>query len=240
MIGKYFNRKTIIISMAVISPVLIGAVASDDDIGRNSTRLSLNGVGIDTEPVKMFYVRAGVENFSTNPSDAVSENATKMAQLRRRLASYGVSEKDFATSNFSFRPGRQDQPRGEDDLKGFEVHHSLTVAFRRPEKTGPILDALVKAGATNIDGPNMSWEASPEASARARADAIRDAMDKANIYAKALGMRVKRIVSINDGSGYRSRRAPAMMAFDVAPTRIDPGQADVTVSVNAVFELAKS
>jgi uncharacterized protein YggE len=237
MIGRHINRKRLAVAAVLLSPLLIGAVASGDDIGPTSTRLSVSGVGVDTEPVKMFYVRAGIENFSTNAVSVVAENASKMAMLRRQLAAYGVGEKDFATSNFSFRPGTKSRPH-DDSLEGFRVSHQLTIAFRRPEQTGRILDALVRAGATNIEGPNMSWEASPEATARARSDAIKDAMAKANIYARALDMKVKRIVSISDGSGYRSRPA-AMRALDVG-TRIDPGDADVTVSVSAVFELARS
>jgi uncharacterized protein len=222
-----------------LAPFLIGASSDDNDIGPGSTRLSVTGVGYDSQPVTFLQMSAGVESFSTDASNAMADNASKLDRVRNQLARYGVSEKDFQTSNISLSPGSNYD--GKEHIKGFVVRHVISVVLRQPAKAGEVLDALVSAGANNISGPVNYWEASPAAAARARTEAIKDAMTRANIYAKALSMKVNRIVSINDNSGYASNRPrPGNMAFEASATRIDPGQENVSVSIAAVFELSKS
>ena len=71
--------------------------------------------------------------------------------------------------------------------------------------------------------------------------AIRDAQVKANDYAGALGLRVRRIVSINDQGGYAQDRPmpTAAMRADVGATSIETRPQTVLASVSMVFELAK-
>ena len=85
----------------------------------------------------------------------------------------------------------------------------------------------------------MTWDADPASAARARKAAVTDAMDRANIYARTLGMKIRRIVSINDSSGYRAPRPTVMNVAASSPTRIDPADDNVMVSVGVVFELTK-
>jgi len=74
----------------------------------------------------------------------------------------------------------------------------------------------------------------------ARTRALAAARARAELYARALGTRVRRIVAISEspsiglmGTADMSMRGgPA-----AAETRIEPGQQLVTVSLNVVFEL---
>lgn len=218
-------------------PFLLGATASDD-IADDATRLSITGQGFDSQPATVIQIVAGVEEFAPRASDAVRRNAESLDQMRRALKRYGVTDKDFSTSALTLSPTRRHE-KGE-SIEGFQVSHSLSVTFRKPEDAGMIVDRLVEAGATNIRGPIMAWDTDPASAARARKAAITDAMDRANIYAKTLGMKIRRIVSINDSSGYRAPRPVMMNAVASPATRIDPSDENVAVSVGVVFELTKA
>lgn len=122
------------------------------------------------------------------------------------------------------------------EIQGFEVRHDLTVVFRDISNAGPILDALVDAGANQVSGPRFSWQAGEQATAVARAAAIREANERAQFYAKALGLRVKRVVSMRDGGGYASGDAIVVTGSRVA-TQISPGEDRVRVSIQADYEL---
>lgn len=225
----------------IVAPFLIAASIDGDGEGGadQSTRLTVTGIGWDSQPVPFLQMGAGAENFSVDASDAMADNAAKLAQIRRRLARAGVDERDIRTSGLTLSPSTS-RDDGE-SVKGFQAHHMLDIILRQPDKAGVVLDALVDAGATDISGPRSYWEASPAAAARARTAAIKDAMTRADVYATALGMKVRRIVSITDSSGYATNQPQAAMAVDVAPgTRIDPGQSNVAVSIGAVFELSRS
>src|SRR5688572_21069872 len=190
------------VALLVITPFLIGAVASDSESDTH-TRLSLTGVGFAEQPTEYVAVRAMTETFSTSPSDAVTDDAQKMRRLRDTLRRLGVEEEDFRTTQFQFAHGS----RREDDerVEGFTVPHGLAITVRDVDNVGPALDALVDAGADGLSldrSYGSRAEVNPTSLRRARAAAIRDAQAKASDYAAALNLRVRRIVSIADGSGY--------------------------------------
>src|SRR5213075_1202448 len=78
----------------------------------------------------------------------------------------------------------------------------LTVRFRDIASTGKILDALVAEGANQISGPNLSIEHPESALDEARAKAVAAGRARAGLYARSLGLRVVRIVSVSESGGY--------------------------------------
>jgi uncharacterized protein YggE len=108
-------------------------------------------------------------------------------------------------------------------------------------KAGPILDALVAEGANQIEGPNLMLDKPAEALDEARADAIKRARARADLYARAAGLRVDRIVSIveaGENPGAPPPAPPMMMRMEAkADTAIVAGERDVTVNVQVRFLL---
>ena len=128
-------------------------------------------------------------------------------------------------------------------MTGYQANNSIAIRFRDIAKAGAILDALVKQGANQIDGPNLSIDQPDAALDEARADAVKKAQARAQLYAKAAGLTVSRIVSIaesgqNDGS---NPQPPMMMASREmkadASTAISAGETDVAVTLNVRFLL---
>src|SRR3546814_16588999 len=72
---------------------------------------------------------------------------------------------------------------------GYQVSNSVRATTGKIDDIGPLLDALVAAGGTNIDGP---WFGMKDADAQlvgARGAAIKSAEAKAPAYAKLAGLR---------------------------------------------------
>lgn len=232
------------LAFCVAIPVLLGAAVSSEEAESPYTRLSLSGTGYASQTTEYVAVSAAAETFSTSASRAMSENASDMSRLRSRLGDLGVAKDDFRTANFNFQKGSDPDDNDGDRAQGFIVQHQLAIIVRDPDKSGPIMDALVDAGAKNLSVNRYygySQEVSPQALKDARARAIRDAQAKANDYAGALGMRVRRIVSINDQGGYAQDRPMPVPAarIDAAATSIETRPTTVLASVSMVFELAK-
>jgi hypothetical protein len=61
------------------------------------------------------------------------------------------------------------------------------------------------------------------------------------MYAAALGLRVRRIVSINEGGGYNPPGPIPMMkaAMATADTPVSPGETSLSATLGVVFELGK-
>jgi uncharacterized protein YggE len=72
----------------------------------------------------------------------------------------------------------------------------------------------------------------------ARTQAIEVARNRANLYARALGMRVKRILSVSEaGAAMPGPVMGRLATMDVAQTNIAPGQQTLASSVTVSFEL---
>jgi uncharacterized protein YggE len=231
------------LAVLALVPLTLGASLVGDEAESKYTRLTLNGKGYADQATEFISVTAATKTFSTSASGAMRDNAMDMARLRKRLARLGVAEDDFRTANFRFDEGRDPDDDDGDRAKGYLVNHQLAVVIRDVENAGEVMDALVDAGATNLSVDRywgFSQDVNPEALKRARAAAIKDAQAQANDYAQSLGMRIRRVVSINDQGSYARERPAAAVRFAVdTRTQIDSRPSTVLASVGMVFELEK-
>jgi uncharacterized protein YggE len=234
------HKHFIALAGVAVAPWLIAATIEATTSADNATRIDIVGYGSAPQPVQLLTMSAGVETFDTSASAAMTANSTAVAAIRRDLARYGVAANDVRSSQLSLQPSsRSDDSDPGRSIKGFRVVHTLTVTFRDVGKTGAVMDTLVAAGANQINGPRFSSEARPEILGPARLAAIRDAEQRAQFYARALGMKVKRVVTMHDGGGYATPQ-PALMRLDVrSGTDLAPGQDQVQVSVVAQYELTR-
>ena len=127
-------------------------------------------------------------------------------------------------------------------ISGYTASNQVNVRFRDLASTGKILDALVAEGANQISGPNLTIDKPEAALDEARTKAVATARARAELYARSLGMRVVRVVSVSESGGYAPPppMPPMVMMAErsqAADTRIDPGEQKVQVSVSMTFEL---
>ena len=105
-----------------------------------------------------------------------------------------------------------------------------------------MLDALVAQGANQIEGPNLSVGEPDAALDEARTDAVKRARARADLYARAAGLRVLRIVSITEagqdagGPGQPPMLMARAMAMK-ADTPIVAGEKDITATLQVRFLL---
>ena len=127
-------------------------------------------------------------------------------------------------------------------MVGFRASNLVSIFFRVMRTCGMILDAMVAVGANQINGPNLTIDKPEAALDEARAKAIAVGRARAELYARALGMRVARLLSVSESGGYSvpppvMMRAERGMAVGAADTKIDPGEQQLQVTVALSFEL---
>jgi uncharacterized protein YggE len=127
------------------------------------------------------------------------QNSTRMATVLAALKRAGVAERDIQTSSISLSPQYRYAQNEPPVITGYQASNQVTVRFRDIAKSGAILDALVKEGANNISGPNLTIDKPEAALDEARTAAVATARARAELYAKAAGLRVDRILSISEG-----------------------------------------
>jgi uncharacterized protein YggE len=116
--------------------------------------------------------------------------------------------------------------------------------MRDVKRTGDVIEKLVDAGAKDINvnrGYGYGRAAVGPELSTLRIAAIRDAQSKAGDYATALGLKIRRVVNVRDGSGYTiDGPPPAAMRIDAAGgTQIDSPKSTLVYGVSVEFELGR-
>lgn len=185
-------------------------------------------------------IRAGVVSQSATAADALSANARQMASVLAALKAAGIAERDIQTATIALNPQYRYTENQPPVITGYQASNTVSVKFRDIARSGTILDTLVKQGANQIDGPNLTIDAIDAAMDEARVDAVKRARTRADLYARALGMRVDRIVMVSEGGDIgMPGPIPQMMVRAEAKdaTQVVPGEQRVSTSVRIRFLL---
>ena len=206
------------------------------------TVLDVVAEGRTTRVPDLATVRAGVVTQSATAAGALGDNAAAMNRVLAALRRAGVQARDLATATVSLQPQYRYAENQPPAITGYQATNSVAVRFRNVARAGPILDALAAAGAYHTDGPTPSVGEPDAALDEARVDAVRRARARADLYARAAGLRVERMVSIVEagqdaGGPDRPPVVYARAASTDAKTTVAPGEKDVTVTVQVRFLL---
>ncbi len=205
------------------------------------TRLDVNAVGEVSRTPDIAIISAGVATRSASASGAIQENATRMERVRAALKRAGIADRDVQTSTISLNPEYRYQDNQPPQLVGYTASNQVNIRFRDIRNTGRILDALVAEGANQINGPTLTIDKPETALDEARGKAVAAGRARAELYARSLGMRVVRLLSVSESGGQFSPRPMAMMRAEAggvaADTKIDPGEQQLQVTLAMSFEL---
>lgn len=231
-----------LLTVAAMAAAALPLAATAQTVATTSegTYLDVVAEGETSRVPDVATIRAGVVTQGATAAAALSANAKQMTRVLAALKSAGIAERDIQTATISLNPQYRYAENQPPAITGYQASNSVSVRFRDIAKSGAILDALVGVGANQIDGPNLSIDGMDAALDDARVDAVKRARARADLYAKALGMRVDRLVSISEAlDGGTPGPVPQMMVRAEAKdsTRIVPGEQQVNVSVRVRFVL---
>ncbi|TGX54806.1 DUF541 domain-containing protein [Sphingomonas gei] len=207
----------------------------------DGTLLEVSADGSSTRTPDIANIQAGVVTQHATAGEAMRQNGIQMAAVLAALRKAGVAERDVQTSNIALSPQYRYAENQPPVITGYQASNQVTVRFRDIAKSGTILDALVREGANNISGPNLTIDKPEAALDEARTAAVAAARGRAELYAKAAGLRVVRILSISEG-GAMPPPMPMMaqvqrFSADKAETQIAPGEQELRVSLSVRFLL---
>ena len=235
--------KTILITALALGAASVPAAAMAQPVATvlSGTRLDVSASGEVTRVPDLAIISAGVQTLQPTASGAIEQNATRMERVRAALKRAGIADRDIQTSSINLNPEYRYVENQPPVLTGYRASNNVNVKFRDLKRTGTILDALVAEGANQISGPNLTIDKPEAAYDEARVKAIAAGQQRAELYARALGKRVARILSVSESGGYVPAPMPyardMAMASSAAKTEIDPGTQALSVTVSMSFEL---
>lgn len=207
----------------------------------DGTLLDISAEGSTTRVPDVATIRAGVVAQGPSAAGALADNAVRMGRVLAALKQAGIAARDIRTASVSLSPQYRYADGQPPAITGYQASNSVAVRFREIAKSGTILDALVREGANQIDGPNLSLDQPDAALDEARVSAVRIARARAELYAKAAGLSVARIVSISESGANDGGASPPPMLFaravKVTGTQLSAGETDVSVTLSVRFLL---
>ena len=232
------NRLPTVLAAATIlaMPVAAQVVPAPNPV----PTLSVTAEGRSLRVPDLAEMSGGVVTAAPTASAAMTENATRMSAVVAAVRRAGIAERDIQTTGISLQPQYRYDQNQPPVLTGYQATNTVSLRLRKLADAGRLLDTLVGVGANQLNGPNFRVENSDAALDEARVAAVATARARADLYAKAAGVRIKRILTITESGGYAPPPQPMvqMRAMKAeADTPVVPGEVALTVMVNVTYEI---
>jgi uncharacterized protein YggE len=221
------------------------AHAQEPAISPTGTRLDVSAQSAIQASPDIATLQIGVVTKAATAEQARKENAQKMNTAFAILKEKNIDAKDYQTTGVNLSPDYVYEKEKAPRIAGYQAVNNLNVKLRDLDKVSDVIDALVAKGVNQINGPNFNVDKPETFLNKARQDAMKKADDRARVYAQATGLRVQRIVSISENANmamprpYMMKAAMAADTVSMESTPVAPGQIDLDVTVNVVYELNK-
>ncbi|RAK65636.1 SIMPL domain-containing protein [Phenylobacterium kunshanense] len=210
-----------------------------------ATTLNLSAYGETKVAPDMATITLGVMTEGKTAAEAMQANATRMNAVMASLRKAGIPDKDIQTSNLNLNPQYRYQENQPPLLVGYQASNNVTITVNDLKRLGPAVDASVASGANQVHGISFGLQDSTAAENAAREAAVKALAAKADLYARATGHRVSRLVSLSEGGGYAPQPPMPMVAYAAkreamdAGTSIAGGELKVRIDITGLYELAR-
>lgn len=192
-------------------------------------------------------IKIGVTSEGQKIEKIIKENTDKINAILKEVKALGIAEKDLETISYSLSPRYEWTDKGERVSKGYALNQEIKVKIRDFDNIGNILEKSASLGA-NLIGDLAFTVDDPEAvREQAVEKAIEKAKAKAKIIAEKSGLRLGRVINMYEDyySSPVAYESKMMMSEGIggmgggvsAAPEIQPGQQEITVKVNLVYQV---
>ncbi|SDJ48762.1 SIMPL domain-containing protein [Streptomyces indicus] len=204
------------------------------------TTVTVTGDGQATAKPDIAILHIGVETTAKTAQAALTAQNKASEAMLDAVRKQGVEERDIRTESLNVSAVTQHDPDGGSKVTGYQAGQVFSVRVRDIDKTGVVLQDVMDAAGDAGRIHSVAFDVADTGGLRerARSAAHRDAHAKAAQYAKLSGMKLGRLVSVNEGdSGAPRPVALPAVQFDKEGVPVAPGEVEDRVSVTEVYEL---
>lgn len=233
------NRfRTILLLAGVLLVAAAIAGVAQPHLGRSATpspgsTITVTGNGtVDATPDQASF-GFGVTTNGATAAEALSRNASQARAIIDALKKAGVGSSDIQTTQVSLWP--QTSSNGT-RITGYQASNSVQVTAALG-KSGSLVDAAVRAGANNVDGPSLDTADRSALYNEALKQALGEAKQKAQAIANATGLTLGAALKVREGGAPTPIVYGEALAAKGTAVPIEAGtqkiQASVTVTYSA-------
>ena len=231
---KLFRTIASIMTVSAVAGVVALAIPANGADTTNTRYITVTGVGTISVVPDAVRFNATVSSLASTNAAALSSANKSAAAVRAALKEKGIALKDIRSANISVYPEYNYTQEAGTKITGYRASQSYDVLIRKASAAGTIIEAVVTAGGDNVQlGGVIPTTLNPAiATEEARAAAVANAKSKASSYAKLLGVKLGRVIYLDETStpaAYPIYTATAKADSDA--TVVDLGEQKVSVSV---------
>jgi hypothetical protein len=234
-------RGVTIAVIAFIALVAVAAPARAQETPPPATtgQIVTTGEAIVRRAPDVAYLTLAVESRAKSPRDAQRQNADAMTAVQKRLIDAGIPKDAVRTVGYDIQQ-EFDFESGKRVPRGFVARNTIQVTVDQIDRTGEIIDASVQGGATSVSGVSFDLKNRAAAERDALRLAVADARARADAVAAGAGLRVDRVVKIEENPQERAvpPRPMAVMSRTVTvETPVAPGLLEIRASVTLTISM---
>ena len=232
-------------SIVAVALLMLPALASAQERERRPLppSVTVTGEGIVTAEPDVAEIEIGVVTEAKAAPQASKENAAKLAKVIAEVKKLLGPGDEIKTIGYSLNPNyRYPKEGGKPELTGYTATNVVRVRTGALQGVGSLIDTATQSGANKIQRLVFTLKDEDAAKREALRNAAAKAKSKAEDVARALGLKIARVLSVSEGEqAFRpvmqefSARA---MAMPSAPTPVETGTIQVRAVVTLTAELA--
>ncbi len=243
--ARFKLLRMLMVAMALATVVQAGGWAQES--GDKAARPTIRVGGEATIAAKpdQAELDLGVVSQAATGHAAAAQNAQKLdavlAQLRKVLGSGA----EIKTLSYSLTPNyRYPKEGGQPSISGYTAGNVVEVKTGDLSQVGKLIDVATQSGANTVQSLRFTLKDEQPVLSQALRQAAVKARAKADALASALGVKIVRVLQVDEGGQpIRPMFAEAMTmragAESAPPTPVEPGTLEVRATVTLTVEIAQ-
>ena len=159
-----------------------------------------------------------------------------MSAVMQKIKGAGIPPEAVQTAAYDLQP-EFDYANNRQTLRGYVARNTIEVRVDELPKLGDVIDIVVGAGATNVSGVRFDLKDRAAAEREALSMAVADARQRADAAAAGAGMKVERVLKIEEQRSIGMPPPRPMMsdargeAQEARSTPVAPGEIEIRAAV---------
>jgi uncharacterized protein YggE len=235
------SNKTRVIAVMAISLLASTFGAQFAQAATPNRYISVSSTGTVKVTPDAVRLNASVSAIAKVSKDALSNANIAASKFRTAILANGIDKKYLSSTTLTVYPEYNYTQDAGNVLIGYRASQSFEVIIRNAAKAGEIVDAVVSSAgdALYINGVTPFVYDNTKATEAARISAVKNAKAKATSYAKLLGVKIGKIINLQESSAPSSYPISMTQAkSDAGATEIDLGQQGISVSVSTKWAIS--
>jgi uncharacterized protein YggE len=231
------NRfRTILLVAGVLLVAAAIAGVAQPRLGRSATpspdsTITVTGDGtVDATPDRASF-DFGVTTNGATAAEALSRNSSEARTIIDALKKAGVPSSAIQTTQVSLWPQTSNDGR---EITGYQASNSVQVTAALG-KSGELVDAAVRAGANNVDGPSLDTSEKASLYNAALEKALAAAKVKAQAIADATGLTLGTVLRVHEGASAMPIVYGAALEATAKAPPIEAGTQQIQASVTVTY-----